>query len=126
MKYIVKVLTFTAKPCQAKWDGTPFDRELAIKDYEEAARSVSESLRAAQEAAQSEHSLRASRTAELEQQLRAVAALRTVSDRLEVAAGPVRPAVAPASTPPPGQPAVAPSATSPTGRHSADPSPWQA
>ncbi|KAH6874650.1 hypothetical protein BKA70DRAFT_1350028 [Coprinopsis sp. MPI-PUGE-AT-0042] len=34
MKYIVKVLTFTAKPTQVEWDGTPFDRALAIKDYE--------------------------------------------------------------------------------------------
>ncbi|KAH6907919.1 hypothetical protein BKA70DRAFT_1104297 [Coprinopsis sp. MPI-PUGE-AT-0042] len=34
MKYIVKVLTFTAKPTQLEWDGTPFDRALAIKDYE--------------------------------------------------------------------------------------------
>jgi hypothetical protein len=86
--------------------------QRALRDHfvdvaDQAARSVSESLRAAQEAAQSEHSLRAARTAELEQQLRAVAALRTVSDRLEVAAGPVRPAVTPATaqpfvaTPPP-------------------------
>ncbi|WP_299570239.1 dynamin family protein [uncultured Williamsia sp.] len=105
--------------------------QRALRDHfvdvaDQAARSVSESLRVAQEAAQSEHSLRASRTAELEQQLRAVAALRTVSDRLEVAAGPVRSAVAPATTPPPGQPAVAQSPTTPTGRHSTDPSPWQA
>jgi hypothetical protein len=34
MKYIVKVLTFSAKPTQVEWDGTPFDRALAIKDYE--------------------------------------------------------------------------------------------
>ncbi|KAH6874618.1 hypothetical protein BKA70DRAFT_1128915 [Coprinopsis sp. MPI-PUGE-AT-0042] len=34
MRYIVKVLTFTAKPTLVEWDGTPFDRALAIKDYE--------------------------------------------------------------------------------------------
>ncbi|KAH6874647.1 hypothetical protein BKA70DRAFT_1208677 [Coprinopsis sp. MPI-PUGE-AT-0042] len=34
MKYIVKVLTFTAKPTHVEWDGTPFDRALAIKSYE--------------------------------------------------------------------------------------------
>ncbi|MCP2194208.1 dynamin family protein [Williamsia deligens] len=68
-------------------------RDHFVDVADQAARSVSESLRAAQEAAQSQTSLRASRTAELEQQLRAVAALRTVSDRLEVAAGPTRPAV---------------------------------
>ncbi|KAH6874617.1 hypothetical protein BKA70DRAFT_1480002 [Coprinopsis sp. MPI-PUGE-AT-0042] len=34
MTYIVKVLTFSAKPSEAEWDGTPFDRALAIKDYE--------------------------------------------------------------------------------------------
>ncbi|KAH6907920.1 hypothetical protein BKA70DRAFT_347807 [Coprinopsis sp. MPI-PUGE-AT-0042] len=34
MKYIVKVLTFRAKPTHVEWDGTPFDRALAIKSYE--------------------------------------------------------------------------------------------
>ncbi|KAH6874648.1 hypothetical protein BKA70DRAFT_1350024 [Coprinopsis sp. MPI-PUGE-AT-0042] len=34
MKYLVKVLTFTAKPTEAQWDGMPFERALAVKDYE--------------------------------------------------------------------------------------------
>ncbi|KAH6907931.1 hypothetical protein BKA70DRAFT_1104282 [Coprinopsis sp. MPI-PUGE-AT-0042] len=38
MEYIVKVLTFTAKPTQVEWDGTPFDRALAIKGYESSLR----------------------------------------------------------------------------------------
>ncbi|KAH6874627.1 hypothetical protein BKA70DRAFT_1350005 [Coprinopsis sp. MPI-PUGE-AT-0042] len=39
MEYIVKVLTFTAKPTQVEWDGTPFDRALAIKGYESSLRT---------------------------------------------------------------------------------------
>ncbi|KAH6874624.1 hypothetical protein BKA70DRAFT_1480013 [Coprinopsis sp. MPI-PUGE-AT-0042] len=34
MRYIVKVLTFSAMPTEVKWDGTPFERALAIKNYE--------------------------------------------------------------------------------------------
>jgi hypothetical protein len=45
MKYIVKVLTLTARPAELEWDGTPFDRALAIKTTRQASFRNNKDLR---------------------------------------------------------------------------------